>query len=217
MFRNPQLDVVCKFSAKKYALERVGVYAMLDDKPYVVEYSIIGDELAQKKNEKGELYFNHSNLLNFMMRVKFLEETILRPECLNLLNEKYNFAIRDVAMYDVKTKQEVETKGIKLEIFIHESFSFTDSARFLLLECDRDQEFAPIKNRTKDSAVDNPDTARCLYSQYHQWLLERVGYRFDRLADAQASCFVDPRLSYDGENLPEPQPGMVYSLPFYLK
>ncbi len=138
MFKQQEVDVVCKYGPKKHALERVGVYSYVSGMPYVIEYSIIGDELAKKTNTHGELYYNHSNLLIFMLKMSFLKDKIFNQENLNALNTKYNVAIKDTQNFDVKTQEIYSNKAAKFEVFIQECFTFCDPSRFLLIECNRD-------------------------------------------------------------------------------
>lgn len=139
MFAFGDYDIVCKYGPKKHAKERVGVFAYADGKPAVIEYSVIGDELATSRDEKGQLLYNHSNLLNFMMRLSFIRDCILNEDNRQKLNEKYNVSIKDVKNYDRQSMTNVDSKGVKFELFIHECFILCQPSRFLLLECDRDQ------------------------------------------------------------------------------
>lgn len=170
-------EVVCKFTPKKHALERVGVFAMVKGKPYIIEYSVIGDEMAKSTNEKGELLYNQSHILNFMFRLSFLKREILNEEFLHLLDEKYIVAVKDVKNYDPQSKEVIESKGCKFEIIAQESLTYCPPEKFHLLESIREEEFAPIKNSVKED-FDNPETALALYSGYHQSLLKKAGYKF---------------------------------------
>lgn len=134
-----QAEVVCKYAPKKHALERVGVFAYVENKPYVIEYSLIGDEMAKSTNEHGQLLYNHSNLLNFMVRLDFLQREILNPKSLLLLNEKYNVAVKDVQNFDQNTQDSVNCKAAKFEIFIHEFLTYCKPEKFVLMSCNRDQ------------------------------------------------------------------------------
>ena len=49
--------------------------------------------------------------------------------------------------------------GIKMELFIFDTFPFTDPATFAALEIDREQEFAPVKNASGEGVSDSPATA----------------------------------------------------------
>lgn len=139
MFTQKDADIVCKYGPKNYAMERVGVYAYLNGMPYVIEYSTIGDELAQKKNEQGELYYNHANLLMFMLKMSFLKDKVLDEVNLHVMNSKYNVAIKDIQNYDLKQRNLHDVKAVKFEVFIHECLSLCDPSKFLLIECNRDE------------------------------------------------------------------------------
>ena len=176
--------VLCKFTKKAHPLEKTGVFALVEGKPYVVEYSIIGDQLAQKRDpDTQELMYGMSNILNFMFRLEFFEQYAMHSDNVALLNSKYNVAVKDVTHYihekGGEPKQVVQ-KVPKFELFVHECFRLCPSDRFSLLECDRVEEFAPIKNNSKEP-TDNPETALTLYSRYHQKLLEQAGYKFGKL------------------------------------
>ena len=131
-------EVVCKYALKKHALERVGVFALTRGKPYVIEYSVIGDEMAKSTSETGELLYNYSNLLNFMMRLSFLKREILNEEFIHLLDEKYIVAVKNVKSYDKLSKEVQESKGCKFEIILQESLTYCNPDNFRLLECVRD-------------------------------------------------------------------------------
>jgi len=208
-------DVTCKYSAKKHALERVGVFALADGVPSIIEYSVIGDELAQSKTASGELQFNHSNLLNFLFKLQFLQETVLSKEGVKIFFERYNVAVKDVKNYCPVKNEELVTKAIKYEVFINECLGLCTADHFSLIEVNRDQEFAPIKNSLTQE-FDNPHTALDLYTRYHQHLLTQAGYKFSEEASHEKGCFIHPNLSYDGEGIPKAQEGKIYELPFYL-
>lgn len=174
---NTESDIIAKCTPKLHALERVGVFALTKGKPYVIEYSVIGDEMAKLTDETGELLYSQSNLLNLLYRVDFLEREILNEEFLHLMDEKYIVAIKDVKNYDLATKSEVSSKGCKFEIILQESLTYCHPNKFYLLECLRNEEFAPIKNSVKEN-FDNPETALTLYCGYHQSLLQKAGYEF---------------------------------------
>lgn len=131
-------DVVCKYAPKKYPLQKVGVFAKVEGKPYVIEYTHIGDKMAQSKNEEGDLLYNHSNLLNFMLRVSFLKNKILNPESLKLLNARFNSATKTVKNYDPKSKTIVESTAYKFELFVHDFLTFCQPEKLTLLECKQD-------------------------------------------------------------------------------
>jgi UDP-N-acetylglucosamine/UDP-N-acetylgalactosamine diphosphorylase len=161
-------DVVCKYAPKKHALERVGVFAMSNDKPSIIEYTLIGDELAQKTDEHGELFFNHSNILNYMFRLKYLQAAVLTDECLQELNTRFNHSLKDASFFDPVQNQLVQGKVIKFELFLNESITFCAPEKFFLLECLRDQvksahqELRADKELYETSIRQSPDRAAAL-------------------------------------------------------
>jgi len=48
------LDILCKYSQRKNAQEAVGVHALVDGKPNVIEYTVIGKEEAERIDNNGE-------------------------------------------------------------------------------------------------------------------------------------------------------------------
>jgi len=193
-----KLDGVSKFSAKAFPLERVGVHAKLNGQYYVIEYSVIGDELAQKTSSDGELLYNNAFILSYVLRVDFLANQVLSEENAKLLASRYHFAIKSVDSYSSKTNSTNKIEGIKFEIFCMEAFKFLENEKFGLIKINRSQEFAPIKNKT-GSAVDTPESALKLYSDYHKSLLEKNNI----YKEGESIVSIHPNDSYDGEGLGE--------------
>jgi hypothetical protein len=95
-------------------------------------------------------------------------------------------------------------KGIKLEALAFDTFPAVPLPAALVVEVDRAQEFAPIKNAPRPGAVDTPETARSLLSALHaRWLRDAgatvVGDGDGSSADARVE--VHPLVSYAGEGL----------------
>lgn len=177
----PEELVLCKFAKKLHPFEKTGVFAMVEGQPYVVEYSIIGETLAQKRDlDTQELMYGMSNILNFMFRIRFFEDYAMNPKNIQLLTSKYNVAVKDVQHFVFGKGNEIVTEKVpKFELFVHECFRLCPVDKFSLLACDRYEEFAPIKNSTKEP-VDNPETALSMYAKYHQKLLQSAGYQIGR-------------------------------------
>lgn len=136
LLNDPSKKVVSKYSYKKHALERVGVFAYANSRPAVIEYTLIGEERAKKTNEKGELLFNHSNLLNFMIKVSFLDNFIKNES--HILDQRYNVAVKNIKHFDLEAKDIQETKALKFEIFIQEFLYFCEPEEFVLFKANRD-------------------------------------------------------------------------------
>lgn len=140
--------------------EKVGVAAELDHHLHILEYSEIPTLLAETMDEKtGRLLFGGGNICNHYLHVSFLEKVIL-PR----LSDVYHIAKKKIPYYDSiegKTIIPSQINGVKLEMFIFDVFPL--ATRWLCMEVERGEEFAPVKNEPGNSA-DSPDTARELMS-----------------------------------------------------
>ena len=173
---------------KADAHEKVGVVAEKDGRPCVVEYSEITSEMAERTDEDGYLVWGAANICNHFYTVDFLEHTIL-PNVGNL----YHVAHKKIPYYDGQQTVTPTThnNGIKLETFIFDVFPL--SQNMAILDVDRAEEFAPVKNREGN---DSPETARALLAQLGQKWLRAAG-REDSVTE------VAPCDSYAGEGLEE--------------
>lgn len=195
------LDMLCKYSQKAFPLERVGVHAKLNDEVYVLEYSVIGEDLAQKTDEAtGELLYNHAHLLNFAIKLDLIDE-VLSQKNKEKIMRSFNNAVKSIEVWDPAEKTSKQIQGLKFEIFIFEAFKFCQEEKFGLLEVNRSHEFAPIKNAS-GSPCDTPESALALYSKYHAHLLSKLGWSVvGDLDSPENPVSIHPDTSYDGEGI----------------
>jgi UDP-N-acetylglucosamine/UDP-N-acetylgalactosamine diphosphorylase len=201
--KKQNLDMLCKFSQKAFPFERVGVHAKLNDEVYVLEYSVIGEDLAQKTDEStGQLLYNHAHLLNFAMRLNLIDE-VLSEKNRQKIMRSFNNATKSIEIWDSSTKLFKQTSGLKFEIFIFEAFKFCSEEKFGLLEVNRSHEFAPIKNAS-GSPCDTPESALALYSSYHAYLLQQRGWTVvGDYGTPGKAVSIHADTSYDGEGIDE--------------
>lgn len=163
--------VTVKTTPKVSAEEAVGVFARIGGQWGVVEYTELGRERACLRTDAGGLLFNCANISSYCCSTAFLKFAAVQSKDEVL----YHAAVKKV-MTDDGTQ---ERMGIKLEAFIFDMFRYcndprvreedgaaaphTSMDRFGIVQVDRRSEFAPIKNATSASAVDNPRTAAQLY------------------------------------------------------
>jgi UDP-N-acetylglucosamine/UDP-N-acetylgalactosamine diphosphorylase len=197
-----KLDVAVKSVPKAHDHEAVGVFAR---RSYpagatavdaslsagtslwgVVEYTEIGAELAAAKDEAtGERQFNCGNVGLHLFSMRFLRRAA---------NAMRAFSYYHVARKPIPTElaatfgggaDGASVKGIKLEAFIFDLFLLVDpsptAGAFALIQADRTQEFAPIKNADDPVATaeggeikrDSPAAAvRDLHALHAVWLKE---------------------------------------------
>ena len=118
-------------------------------------------------------------------------------------------AFKYIPRLDVRTgltlqKAELEALGpeqgmaVKLEALAFDTFPFIPLRTTLVMEVDRSEEFAPIKN-APGATTDTPEIARQLMSSLHRrWLLQ-AGATIEGADDARVE--VHPLVSYAGEGL----------------
>ena len=130
--------------------EKVGVMCLRDGRPSIVEYIDLTPELMEAKDEKGERAYNFGVILNYLFRLKDLEEIADRKLPLHVVDKK----IPHIDDEGNLIKPE-EPNGHKFEQLVLDMIEMLDDC--LVYEVDRAKEFAPIKNL---HGVDSLDSAR---------------------------------------------------------
>lgn len=145
-----------KSVVKNNPKERVGVFCKKDNKPSVIEYTEITDEMAEARDENGELLYGESHILCNLFNIKAIEEIAK-----NKL--PYHSAFKKAKYIDkngVIVVPEVPN-AYKFEAFIFDAFERLDDMAIMRVK--REEEFAPVKNA---EGVDSPETAAKLYLDY---------------------------------------------------
>ena len=145
-----------KSVVKRNPEEKVGVFCKRDGKPYVIEYTEITDEMANARDENGELLYGESHILTNLFHIKAIEE-------ISKNKLPYHTAFKKAKYMDEKgeiIKPELPN-AYKFEAFIFDAFENLDDMSILRVK--REDEFAPLKNAEGE---DSPDTARQLYINY---------------------------------------------------
>ena len=146
-----------KSLVKKGPEEKVGVFCKKQGKPSVIEYTEISKELANKKDEKGNLVFAESHINCNMFNIKGLE----------LIGNKklpYHSAFKKAKYLDKNGNIIIpeEPNCYKFESFIFDSFNKMDD--MAIFRVNREEEFAPVKNKT---GVDSAESAAELYNKFY--------------------------------------------------
>ncbi len=138
--------------------EKVGVLCLEDGVPSIVEYYDLGKDMAESRNEDGELTYGFGVTLNYLFRVEALEHVDMSKLPVHLAKKRIPFAAPDGTKIVPK-----EENGYKFEYLVLDLIKLMKDC--LPCEVVREREFAPIKNLT---GVDSIETA--------QALLEKNGY-----------------------------------------
>lgn len=202
---------------KTDAHEKVGVMALRDGKPCIIEYSDIDTETVEQRDPAtGKLLYGAGNICNHFFTVDFLRNVVL-PN----MNAIYHVAHKKIPFYDSVTEQTVRpatNNGIKLESFIFDVFPLSN--RMAIYEVKREEEFAPVKN-SPGSATDSPDTARQMISDLAKAWVTKAGAILVNSNDEEESssnlCEISPLVSYAGEGLLSKLKSRELLCPFLLE
>ncbi len=152
-----------KSVVKSNPKERVGVFCKKNNRPYVIEYTEISDEMAEMLDENNELLYGESHILCNLFNIKAIEE-------LSKNKLPYHSAFKKAKYIDENGELVVPTSpnAYKFEAFIFDAFERLDD--MVILRVKREEEFAPLKNA---DGVDSPNTAKELYLNYLKSKKER--------------------------------------------
>ncbi len=150
---NNNVKATGKSVVKANPYERVGVFCKKNNKPYVVEYTEITNEMAEAVNEDGELLYGESHILCNLFNREALED-------IGHNKLKYHSAFKKAKHINLEGEliQPTKPNAYKFEAFIFDAFERLDEMAILRVK--REDEFAPLKNA---SGTDSPETARQLY------------------------------------------------------
>ena len=174
--------------------ERMGVIARVDGRTGVVEYSDLPDELAQRRDDDGELAFWGGSIAVHCVEVAFVRQ--LTEGGLRL---PYHRALKRVPHVDDagRAVDPDESNAVKFETFLFDALP--SARRSVTIEARREDTFSPIKNA---EGPDSPATARRdLNRLYARWL-EAAGVGVPRDGDGEpVDLEIDPRLALDADEL----------------
>lgn len=135
------MKIASKSITKNYPEEKVGVFCKKNDKPSVIEYIDLTEEMVNMRNGSGELVYGDANFISHLLSVDAIEK---------ISKEKLEY------------HKVIKNNLYKYESFIFDGFKFLDD--MLVMRVKRNEEFAPIKNK---EGVDSPETAVEIYKKYN--------------------------------------------------
>jgi UDP-N-acetylglucosamine/UDP-N-acetylgalactosamine diphosphorylase len=152
-----------KIVAKRLPQEKVGVFAQVDGRCTLIEYSDLPEALAKQTDETGRLRLWAGNPAIHIFDVGFLERVTRGADRI-----PFHVAKKKVPHVNERGEavQPPRENALKFERFIFDVLPLTRS--WLLVETPREEEFAPLKNAT---GADSPETVhRALCSLAADWL-----------------------------------------------
>ena len=144
-----------KVVKKADSYEKVGVLCLEDNRPSIVEYYEMSKEMAETTDANGELMYRFGVILNYLFNVKKLEDIVDKRMQIHVVEKKIPY------MNEQGEKVEPEKpNGYKFELLVLDMIHLMDDC--LSYEVVRQNEFAPIKNKT---GIDSVESARELLKQ----------------------------------------------------
>lgn len=146
--------IASKSVVKSGPKEKIGAFGKINGKPAVIEYIDLPEEMAEQRDQNGELIYGEGNFGNYLFHRSVFED---------LANMKlpYHAAFKKSEYLDETGKyvEPQEPNAYKFETFIFDAFARYNDITILRVK--REDEFAPVKNKTGN---DSPETAVALYN-----------------------------------------------------
>lgn len=138
--------VVCKTNPE----EKVGVLCLENGLPTVIEYYELSADMANARDERGDLRYLYGVILNYLFDLRRLEEIARARIPVHVVKKKIPYLDETGKLVKPLTEN-----GYKFETLILDMIKLMGSC--LPFEVAREHEFAPIKNQT---GVDSVESAR---------------------------------------------------------
>jgi len=226
-----------KVVRKGFPTESVGITCKVDGHYQVVEYSEITQKSAEKTNSDGSLVYGAANICIHYFTFDFLERVVM----FNERSLQHHVAKKKIPYIDSEGALVKPDKpnGIKMEKFVFDVFRFAKN--FVVWECLRDEEFAPLKNAEGASDFSPSHCRKSLLALHQKWLriagaklINGDGEEAKQMGSPAGEdnnntpdnnneekehvviCEISPLVSYAGENL-ETYKGRSLELPLLLQ
>lgn len=144
-----------KVVAKTDPNEKVGVMCLEDEKPSIIEYYELTDEMANQRMADGELAYKFGVILNYLFKTDKLIEINKQKMPVHVVDKKIPFIDENEELISPETPN-----GYKFETLILDMIHMNDSC--IPYEVIRNKEFAPVKNA---KGVDSVESARALLEE----------------------------------------------------
>lgn len=169
---------------KRDAMEKLGHFTLLDGKLNIVEYSDMPKELLERRDADGRLTFRPGSPAIHILSRQFIQR-LTQNGAFALKPHRANKKISYVDENGAPVKP-AAPNGVKLEFFIFDALPLAHHP--LILEADRAEEFAAIKNAEGN---DSPDSCRAaLLERTVRWL-EQAGVTVPRKADGTPDATIE--------------------------
>lgn len=144
------VSVGAKVVRKAAPDEKVGVMCLEDNRPSIVEYYELSEEMMNAKDSNGDPAYNYGVILNYLFRVSELNDVTDNKMPLHVVKKKIPYIDENGDLV-----KPTEPNGYKFEQLVLDMIHQLSSC--LPYEVVREKEFAPIKNPT---GIDSVESAR---------------------------------------------------------
>lgn len=204
-------DFSCKVVPKRDPDEGLGLVVMKGDRPAIIEYTDVPEDVAGARLPSGRLYLPYGSIAVNIIDVPFCERVAQQQDGLpwHVIKKQYEVIGED------GRKVRVPLEGCyKFERFIFDALAFADECAFV--EVRRDDDFAPVKNA---EGADSPETARELMQR--RWLhwLQAAGVAVNVPTNFDSPVVeISPLYAADAKELKDRlEPGWELSFPLLLE
>lgn len=143
-----KLQMGSKVLAKTSPEENMGVLCLKDNRPFIIEYYELPNDLRFAYNEHGELLYKYGVTLNYLFNISNLEKLHYNTLPTHVVSKIIPYINTNGKLIYPKN-----TNGYKFETLALDMVNLHDNC--LAIEILRDKEFAPVKNLTGNDSVDS--------------------------------------------------------------
>jgi len=199
-----------KYIEKTDPFEKTGVFMKVDNKPYMIDYGDIPNDIREERELNGKLSYRTSNILSYILSLDLVDSLLNDDENINSYEYSYNTSIKSLELYDIESNTRKINFFLKFELFLNTIFEYLpENKDFLLIRTSREKEFSPIKSK---EGPDSPEmTRRNMSKMFLKWLNGCGISVFDKELNKEITfndidlygylIEIDFKISYDGSNL----------------
>jgi UDP-N-acetylglucosamine/UDP-N-acetylgalactosamine diphosphorylase len=182
--------------AKTGPFEKLGNFCMSGGRLQIIEYSDLPEELAKAKHHDGSLKFIAGSPAIHIISRKFIE-TLTADGKLNLPWHRADKKVPFINSAGELVTPETQN-AVKLESFIFDALPM--ATKSVVLEADREEEFAPTKNKT---GVDSVESCQEMLIERDARRLKKGGVKVPRGKDGKPLIAIEisPRVAIDDEDV----------------
>jgi UDP-N-acetylglucosamine/UDP-N-acetylgalactosamine diphosphorylase len=142
------MDCGAKVVRKAYPEEKMGVMCLEDGHPGVIEYYELSEEMANERDEKGNLLYGFGVILNYLFYLPRLKNIAEETLPIHVVEKKIPYIDEEG-----KLQKPSEPNGYKFETLVVDMVKLMNNS--LPFEVVREKEFAPIKNLHGKDSLDS--------------------------------------------------------------